>query len=153
MIVSWPGTFRAGLIADSRSTSMSCRRSSLPRVSTPARRRAGWDLAGPASAEGLDLFGGQRREAFVLEHATDSDVVESVPPYCGVRTDDGWMYARYSGAGSPDDGFEDLFDVDADPLQQHNLAHRQVFESDRLRLRALARTLCDPTPPGYDWRV
>jgi N-acetylglucosamine-6-sulfatase len=105
----------------------------------------------PVPPEGLDLLGAVRRDAFVLEHATDTDVAWSVPPYCGVRTDDGWMYTRYSRAGSADDGFEELYDVEADPLQQHNLAGDVSFEGDRLRLRALARTICDPTPPGYDW--
>ena len=154
MIVSWPGHLPSGV--DRR---LALNVDVVPTIlaaagidpGTPTGRVG--SSGAPASAEGLDLLGGVRREAFVLEHATESGVVESVPPYCGVRTDDGWMYARYSGAGSPDGGFEDLFDVDADPLQQHNLARRQAFESDRLRMRALARTLCDPTPPGYDWRV
>jgi len=62
------------------------------------------------------------------------------------------MYARYwQGAGSPDNGFEELYHVRKDPLQQRNRAGRPAFEDQRLELRTLARELCDPPPPGYEW--
>ena len=152
LIVSWPGHAPRGV--DRR---LALNVDVVPTIlaaagidpATPTGRVG--STGDPVPAEGLDLLGGVRRDAFVLEHATDTDVAWSVPPYCGVRTDDGWMYARYSEAGSADDGFEELYDVDADPLQQRNLADDPSFEGDRLRLRALARSMCDPTPPGYDW--
>jgi arylsulfatase A-like enzyme len=99
--------------------------------------------------EGLDLLGTDRRSAFVLErHDGGSD---RPPSYCGVRTADGWMYARYSAEGSPDDGFEELYDLESDPYQRNNLASSGGSGAKRLELRAIARSLCDPAPPGYDW--
>ena len=152
LIVSWPGHVSSGV--DRR---LALNVDIVPTILAAA----GIDPDAPTGrlgstgdlvpAQGLDLLGGVRRDSFVLELAPDSDEGRSVPPYCGVRTDDGWMYARYSMEGTADDGFEDLYDVDADPLQQHNLAGDSSFESDRVRLRALARMLCEPAPPGYDW--
>jgi hypothetical protein len=61
------------------------------------------------------------------------------------------MYARYSAEGSPDDGFEELYDLESDPYQRNNLASSGGSGAKRLELRAIARSLCDPAPPGYDW--
>jgi arylsulfatase A-like enzyme len=100
-------------------------------------------------ADGSNLLGPRRRHAFPLEHFSADPA--SVPAYCGVRTRR-WMYARYwQGAGSPDNGFEELYHVRKDPLQQRNRAGRPTFEDQRLELRTLARELCDPPPPGYEW--
>jgi N-acetylglucosamine-6-sulfatase len=104
---------------------------------------------GRVPPEGLDLFSGERRRAFVLEHLEGSG--GAVPSYCGVRTKR-WMYARYSAAGSEDDGFEDLYDIRDDPLQRRNLASLGAADRARERLRSMARGLCAPPPPGYDWR-
>jgi N-acetylglucosamine-6-sulfatase len=100
--------------------------------------------------DGSDLLGSRRRKAFPLEHFDASP--GGVPGYCGVRTRDGWMYARYWEDGAmADNGFEDLYRLRTDPLQMRNLAARPAFEQDRLDLRALAMRLCDPVPPGYRW--
>lgn len=103
----------------------------------------------PVRPDGMSLLRRHRRRAIPLEHFNSG---QGIPAYCGVRTRNGWMYARYwQGGGSLDNGFEELYHVRADPLQQRNLAASPSSEDKRLKLRALARELCDPPPPGYEW--
>ena len=61
------------------------------------------------------------------------------PGYCGFRTT-GWKYVQYAT------GFEELYDLQADPLERANVAarHPQLVSSFRDRVRASA---C--RPPGF----
>ncbi|MGZ4114793.1 MAG: sulfatase family protein [Actinomycetota bacterium] len=93
--------------------------------------------------EGHDWFDPSwSRNAFVLEHLGGYGGSPDPPSYCGVRTRS-WMYARYAT------GEQELYDEIADPLETTNVAaqHPDVVAS----LRARAKRLCDPPPPGYSW--
>jgi arylsulfatase A-like enzyme len=102
----------------------------------------------PVPPEGLDLRGSERRTSFPLEH-WDDDLV--VPGYCGIRTADGWMYARYWDRESPDNGFETLYDVGADPFTTQNLADDPASATMKRFLRTETERLCAPAPPFYEW--
>jgi arylsulfatase A-like enzyme len=104
---------------------------------------------GGVRPEGLDLLGPDRRDVFVLEAYNNGE--GQVPGYCGIRTADRWMYARYWETDSPDNGFEDLYDIGSDPLQQDNLADNPKWDDRRQELMALTRDLCRPAPPTYSW--
>lgn len=153
LIVTWPGRVpqgvdpRLALNIDVVPTILAAAGAS---PSTPTGVDAASGL--PVASEGLDLLGEEGRSAFVLEHGTQKHGSGAVPGYCGVRTS-GWMWVRYSDAGSDDDGFVEMYDVVSDPLQQHNLADVAAFASERRGLRAMAKDLCAPTPPGYSWSV
>jgi arylsulfatase A-like enzyme len=84
-----------------------------------------------------------RRSEVLLEHL-DHGGRHAVPSYCGVRTKR-FMFARY------EDGFEELYDHQNDRWQLHNIAGAPGSERRTQKLRALARELCDPPPPGYRW--
>jgi N-acetylglucosamine-6-sulfatase len=104
----------------------------------------------PRLSEGLDLFGSKRHPRFVLEHYDNS---RAVPPYCGIRTKDGWMYARYWDGRSDDvnNGFEELYHVATDPYELTNLAMDASSRAELAELRRRTRHLCAPIPPGYTW--
>jgi arylsulfatase A-like enzyme len=104
---------------------------------------------GGVGPEGLDLLGPDRRDVFVLEAYNNDE--GRVPGYCGLRTSDRWMYVRYWETDSPDNGFEDLYDVGNDPLQQDNLAVDADWDDKRRDLMALTKDLCRPVPPTYSW--
>ncbi|MGH2630526.1 MAG: sulfatase family protein [Actinomycetota bacterium] len=150
MIVRWPGVVhrrvdrRLVLNIDVVPTILAA--AGLPRT-TPTGIDPSTGKA--VRAQGLDLLGRKERARFVLEHFNGAD--GGVPGYCGVRTADGWMYARYWQERSPDNGFEDLYRVSRDPLQRRNLATRARFAPKKDDLRALTRRLCDPPPPTYRW--
>ena len=117
----------------------------------PLSQPLGLDRNGvPRLAEGLNLFGSALHRAFVLEHY---DNYRAVPPYCGIRTKAGYMYARYwdGRATAPSNGFEELYDVTADPFELHNLAGKAASQAKLAALRAKAISRCDPAPPGYVW--
>jgi N-acetylglucosamine-6-sulfatase len=84
-----------------------------------------------------------RRREVLLEHL-DSGGPNAVPSYCGVRTKQ-FMFARY------EDGFEESYDLRSDRWQLRNIAGSPGQERRTQRLRALARELCDPPPPGFRW--
>ncbi len=90
--------------------------------------------------------GASVRGSILLEHLDyPANQNIKVPTYCGVRTVR-HKYIRYV------DGFEELYDLGADPWELENLAgHPDATELQR-SLRATARSLC-PGPPGYDWSV
>lgn len=153
LIVTWPGRVPQGV--DSRlALNIDVVPTILAAVGSSPGTPTGVDAASglPVAPEGLDLLGEERRPAFVLEHGTQKHGSGAVPGYCGVRTA-GWMWVRYSDAGSDDDGFVEMYDVVSDPLQQHNLADVAAFAPERRGLRALAKDLCAPTPPGFSWSV
>ncbi len=117
-------------------------------VATAVDHYEGNDALVPA--EGLSLVGHDVREYFPLEHW---DPAGGVPGYCGVRTADGWMYVRYADAFSPsaDDGFEELYDLNVDPLEMDNLVDDPDSADMLQELHDLAESLCQPVPPHYSW--
>jgi arylsulfatase A-like enzyme len=150
LIMRWPGRVpvaedgRLALNIDIAPTLLSA--AGLPR-STPTGIDA--STGDPVRADGTSLLSRRRIRAFPLEHFNSG---QGIPAYCGIRTRNGWAYVRYwQGGGSPDNGFEELYRVRKDPLQQRNLAANPAFEEKRLNLRGRARELCDPPPPGYEW--
>jgi hypothetical protein len=80
---------------------------------------------------------GVSRRAVLIEHLRGTN---PVPTYCAVRT------ARYLFA-SYETGERELYDLDADPFQLHNLAG--TTPDLEARLEATLRGLCDPPPPGF----
>jgi N-acetylglucosamine-6-sulfatase len=80
------------------------------------------------------------RGALLLEHATAAGT--TVPGYCGLRTHRS-MYVRYA------DGFEELYDLIADPHELDNVASSPGLEATRASLEARVRILCRPRPPGF----
>lgn len=88
--------------------------------------------------------GASVRGSILLEHL-DYPAEQSikVPTYCGVRTVR-HKFVRYV------DGFEELYDLAADPWELENLAGKPGVKDVQTNLRATARSLC-PGPPGYDW--
>ena len=81
------------------------------------------------------------RTAFVLEHVGRLD---KVPSFCGVRSAD-HLFVHYA------DGFEEVYDEQADPWEMDNIAGEEAAPTDALRAQAVA--LCDPVPPGFTWPV
>jgi N-acetylglucosamine-6-sulfatase len=150
LVVSWPGRVpqrvdrRLALNVDVVPTILGAARVD-PR--TPTGIAARTDR--PVRPEGLDLLGDERREAFLLEFRDGE--TEAVPGYCGVRTSNDWTYVRYWSQEPEDRGFEELYDVARDPLQERNLASRVRWDEQRTALRTLAQDLCRPEPPGYSW--
>jgi arylsulfatase A-like enzyme len=125
------------------------------------------DLAG-ATAPGSYAFDGQviptfnpsfSRTAYPLEHLANG---ANPPTYCGVRTTPdfdlsgvtgAWTYVRYQNL--PGKGYppyeEELYDLSADPYEMTNLAGVPADASTLEVLKAQARALCAPPPPGYTW--
>ena len=98
--------------------------------------RAGGPYDGQSLAPVLHGTGTLPRTAVLLEHLT----MHNVPSYCGVRTR-GWKYALYR------DGFQELYNLQQDPYELHNVARFRPKIRRQLRQRAL--NLCRPRPP--DW--
>jgi N-acetylglucosamine-6-sulfatase len=152
MIVRWDGHVPAGSV-DPR---MALNVDIAPTVATaagidPTTAPLGLDRSGtPVLAEGLDLFGAAERDGFVLEHY---DNFRAVPPFCGMRTADGWMYARYwdGREADPDNGFEELYHVAVDPYELHNVAPDPAARTTLIELRQRAKVACSPAPPFYSW--
>ncbi len=82
------------------------------------------------------------RSNVLLEHL-DYPGKYHVPTYCGIRTAN-WTYVRYG------DGVEELYHLTTDPYELTNVAHSATVELQLLRQRT--RSLCDPPPPGFEWR-
>jgi len=72
------------------------------------------------------------RDSFLYEYFLDS-LVPGVPPMVGIRTDR-WAYVNYPDLADN----EELYDLDHDPIEQHNLVKTQAERAGRLRQR-LAR--------------
>ena len=85
------------------------------------------------------------RTSFLIEHGGNT---QTVPAYCGIRGTR-YVYVRYA------DGFEELYDLAADPYELRNLLQPPgpTAASEAVRKRLLAETtrLCDPPPPGYSF--
>lgn len=111
------------------------------------------DAAGITLSEGIDgvslLKTRNRHSALTLSAAanrTDSEEGDAtMPPYCARRTSR-WLFVRYQG------GFEELYDVRADPGLVANLAGARSVGAVQGKLRQATRRDCSPTPPGFSWR-
>jgi len=79
------------------------------------------------------------RDDVVLEHVAGG---QPVPTYCGVRTPS-FTFVHY------ETGEEELYDLVQDPRQLTNIAATRPKKATELR--TLARSLCDPVPPGFSW--
>jgi N-acetylglucosamine-6-sulfatase len=79
------------------------------------------------------------RRDFLIEHLEGTNPVTT---YCAVRSAR-WKYVRYAT------GEEELYDLDADPLELENLAARSSGKATLDGFRTRLRELCVPPPPGY----
>ncbi len=103
------------------------------------------DLAGldiPSSYHGKSLLpivtgdvNNLSREAVLIEHLWEMD---DIPPSEGVRTDK-WKYFRYVD----NKAVEELYNLEDDPLEIHNLATDRNHEARLAELRALMERLSD----------
>jgi arylsulfatase A-like enzyme len=102
------------------------------------------------NVEGMSLIGlltgsgAWSRRAFLVEHLGPrgpNRAGTGVPTYCAVHTRR-YVYVAYRR------GTNELYDLSRDPDQLRNLAPTQRGRLER-RLRAMARSLCDP-PRGLD---
>jgi N-acetylglucosamine-6-sulfatase len=90
------------------------------------------------------------RTAFPVEHLQKGATVDP-PSYCGVRTEGdpsvagSWKYVRYL------DGESELYNLSTDPFELHNLAALPAYAADVTALNTLAKSMCNPPPPGYSW--
>jgi arylsulfatase A-like enzyme len=81
-------------------------------------------------------------EGILLEHLS-YPAKHAAPSYCGVR-DAGWMYVEYKG------GFEELYDLEADPFELVNIAWAHPNRPKLHTMRARAAAICQPLPPNMD---
>jgi N-acetylglucosamine-6-sulfatase len=68
----------------------------------------------------------------VVDETALRDASPAVRAYRGIRTDSGWKYIRYGGTGE-----QELYDLNTDPRELHNLAGDPRF-AERLRVLAQA---------------
>jgi len=110
--------------------------------------------AGGVSAPGVEgksflplLSGTGRswRSIFLIKHANSGTNIQ-VPAYCGVR-ETRYVYVKYA------DGFEELYNLSADPYQLKNLLVTNpggsVVVANYDRLHSAMLQLCQPPPPGF----
>ena len=83
------------------------------------------------------------RRTFPIEHLRGG-AGDSVPTYCAVRT----RTAKYVAYSNEE---EELYNLTRDPFEVHNLADDRASRHLKASLRARARALCDPVPPGFSW--
>jgi len=103
---------------------------------------AGVDAPGAEGSSFLPLMAGDDagwRTNFLVEHAV---VTAQAPAYCAVRNQR-YLYAKYA------DGDEELYDLNSDPYELHNLAGDQTYADVQSQLYSRMLELCNPPPPGY----
>jgi len=107
---------------------------------TPPAEMAGFDYAshiqaGPERSEGPD----RGPDSAYLQQIVDKHHAHGVnKPWRGVVTRDGWKYACFPGHDWL------LHDLNADPYEQHNLAHDDAYAPKRLALHdRLAQWIAD----------
>jgi arylsulfatase A-like enzyme len=113
-------------------------------------------------AEGLDMMTlladpeAPWRGDMLIEHLHDrGDSAEGspspaqVPTFCAIRDDrlqpEGYAYTVYAT------GEEELYDLKADFYELTNVADDPGYALVKEDLRAVAKQLCDPPPPGFEW--
>ena len=92
--------------------------------------------------DGLDILGSATRTGFPLEAMRGYN---HRPAYCGYRTVHR-MYVQWAT------GEEELYDYRSDPAERFNLANKPDFAKVKARMRALAKSSCNPRPPGFRWK-
>ena len=112
------------------------------------------DLAGvaPITTDGLSLSGvlagGKlRRSGILLEHEANPTTKDTVPSYCGFRTNR-YMFTRYADGNGDGVQEEELYNLHKDPFELTNIAATLPAQAQPLRDAAYAAG-CDPTivPP------
>ncbi|MFL6178245.1 MAG: sulfatase [Actinomycetes bacterium] len=98
--------------------------------------------------EGFSLLSPNQRTGFPIEGTIgkplDHGTVQR-PAYCGWRTAT-QLFVHYSG------GQEELYLLDQDPNETHNVASDTVFESVLNDLRNQTQQKCAPVPPMFSWQ-
>jgi len=100
------------------------------------------DIAGvpiPSEMDGLSLYplikgeNCKLRDEFFLEHVGVIDAFRPIPDSVGVRTEN-WKYIKYVNV-EPE--IEELYDLNADPMESRNLINNSKHSKvlDRLRKR------------------
>jgi arylsulfatase A-like enzyme len=103
--------------------------------------------------DGVDMLtGAANRRGIYLEHLIQSPVA---PSYCGFVSADGWKYVVYTPyPGLIDPPFEEeLYELNSDPHELHNLAGNRRYASVRHAMRVALAGSCslpDATPDWYD---
>ena len=87
--------------------------------------------------EGLPLSGTEVRSRFPVEAISGG----RRPAYCGVRTERE-LFVHYAS------GEEEFYNLRRDPYELNNRASAHAVADKVQMLRASARRLCDPLPPG-----
>ena len=97
----------------------------------------------------LDGSASTVRSEALLQAFDNPTTAAYVPGYCGLETDDGWVYVHYDAAKEPRN--EVLYDLNTDPAELHNLAYAPAQATRKAALLARLKVLCDPGPPGFTW--
>ena len=130
MVVRWDGRVPAGAVSDRLVLNVD--------LAETLTRAAGLDM----DTDGLDMLGSTRRTGFPLEAMNG---YHDRPAYCGWRTRHR-MYVRWAT------GEEEMYDYRSDPKEMRNLAGKPRWRPVKSRMRAHARELCRPLPPGFTWK-
>ena len=98
------------------------------------------------NTEGRSLLRTDRARV-VLEgvHYPIENTNRSRPAYCGLRTNR-YLYVKWNGVRKTE-----LYDYRKDPLELHNRALRDSYQSVRHRLHRATVNLCSPRPRGFHW--
>ena len=138
-IVRWPGTVPAGTTVDALALNLDL----APTVVDAARLPVPAEMQGRSWAPLLGGLGRARaaaawREDFRYEYFEDYPY--QVPAHDALRTDR-WLYVEYERGFSPA-----LYDIEADPRTQDDLAGTSVFAREAPTLAARLRELRAATP-------
>lgn len=138
LIVRWDAAGTAGATATPLVSDMDYAETIMDAAGVPFP--AGYSTDGHSLLPLVTGSGSIAKEKILIEHG--GGVV--VPAYCGVRVQ-GWTFARYAT------GEEELYNLTADPWETQNVAADPDQAARLDHLRAIARRMCQPTPPGFAW--